>query len=253
MMLVASGLPSSGLMRFFLPHLAAPQYFSNGVNNWETNIWGGLPSWLMLSDRDAAVAYYSGYPRGAEHIPWEAWVRPLLGWGAFGACFFVATFSLANLLRRQWIENEKFVFPLVSLPLLLAEDPTPGTRVPPVLRQPLLWIAVGFTTVLHGLNGLHQLYPSIPPVVTTINVDALLTTPPWNQIGPLPLMFSRSWSGWRFCSPPRSRSRSGSFFCFTRPSFSVARSTTGTCPRRSAARPSASSTPCKASAARSAW
>ncbi len=189
LMLVASGLPSSGLMRFFLPHIAAPQYFSNGVNNWETNIWGGLPPWLTLSDRDAAAAYFTGYGRGAEHIPWGAWVRPLLGWGAFGACFFVATFSLANLLRRQWIKSEKFVFPLVSLPLLLAEDPTPGTRIPPVLRQPLLWIAVGFTTVLHGLNGFHQLYPSIPQIQTTINLDTLLTSPPWNQIGPLPMMF----------------------------------------------------------------
>ncbi len=189
LMLVASGLPSSGMMRFFLPHMAAPQYFSNGVNNWEPRIWGDLPSWLSLSDREAANAYYTGYPRGAEHIPWSAWVRPLLGWGAFAACFFCATFCLANLLRRQWIENEKFVFPLVSLPLLLAEDPSPGTKTPPVLRQPLLWCAVAFTTGLHGLNGLHQLYPSVPALQTTINLETYLTTQPWNQIGPLPMMF----------------------------------------------------------------
>ncbi|MBC8101919.1 MAG: hypothetical protein H7Z41_04945 [Cytophagales bacterium] len=189
LMLVASGLPSSGMMRFFLPHIAAPGYFSNGGNNWEGRIWGGLPGWLNLSDRDAATAYFTGYPRGAEHIPWAAWIEPLLGWGAFAVCFFVATFSLANLLRRQWIENEKFVFPLVSLPLLLAEDPAPGTHLPPILRQPLLWCAVAFTTGLHGLNGLHQLYPAIPALQTAINLETFLTTPPWNQIGPVPVLF----------------------------------------------------------------
>ncbi|MBC8141775.1 MAG: hypothetical protein H7Y38_10095, partial [Armatimonadetes bacterium] len=189
LMLVASGLPSSGMMRFFLPHIAAPQYFSNGVNNWEMKVWGSLPEWLSVSDPAAAKAYFAGYPRGAEFIPWAAWIRPLIGWGSFAACFFVATFCLANLLRKQWIENEKFVFPLVSLPLLLAEDPAPGTKLPPILRQPLLWIAIAFVTGLHALNGLHQLYPSIPPVQTAIQLDTLFTTPPFNQMGQMPALF----------------------------------------------------------------
>jgi hypothetical protein len=128
LVLVASGLPSSGMMRFLLPHIAAPQNFSNGVNNWEARVWGGLPSWLKLSDEAAAKAYYSGYPRGAERVPWEAWVTPLVGWGTFALLFLLASFCVANLLRRQWIENEKFAFPLVQLPLLLAEDPEAGRR-----------------------------------------------------------------------------------------------------------------------------
>ena len=189
LMLVASGLPSSGMMRFFLPHIAAPAYFSNTTNNWEARVWGDLPSWLSLSDPAAATAYFKGYPRGSEHIPWAAWVRPLLGWGAFALCFFVATFCLANLLRRQWVENERFSFPLVSLPLLLAEDAAPNTSLPPILRQPLLWFGVLATTALHSLNGLHQLYPALPQLETTISLDSYLTVPPWNQIGQMPLLF----------------------------------------------------------------
>jgi hypothetical protein len=240
LMLVASGLPSSGMMRFFLPHIAAPAYFSNGVNNWEQLVWGGLPDWLSLSDRDAAKAYFAGYPRGAEHIPWGAWIRPLLGWGAFAACFFVATFSLANLLRRQWIENEKFVFPLVSLPLLLAEDPAPGTGLPPILRHPLLWCAVAFTTGLHGLNGLHQLYPTIPAVQTAIHLDAYLTSPPWNQIGQVPALFFPLVVGLSFLLPAEVAFSLWFFFFFTRRRSCWARRTTGTCRVRSAVRRSES-------------
>jgi hypothetical protein len=181
LILVASGLPSSGLMRFLLPHLAAPPYFSNKTNNWEARVWGNLPAGFRITDKDAATAYYMGYPRGAEHIPWEAWWQPLLVWGVFGLCFFTVTFCLTSLLRRQWIENEKFVFPLVTLPLLITQSP------PTFLRSRPLVIAVTLTTALHGLNGLHQLYPAIPGVPLSFPMDTVLTTPPWNQVGNLPV------------------------------------------------------------------
>jgi hypothetical protein len=86
---VASGLPSSGLMRYFLPHLAAPTALSNTTNNWEYRIWGKTPlrDWLFVTDKPAADAFFQGYPRGSEHIPWEAWVRPLAAWGLLAVCF----------------------------------------------------------------------------------------------------------------------------------------------------------------------
>jgi hypothetical protein len=189
LILVASGLPSSGLMRFLLPHIAAPTHFSNGVNNWEAKVWGGLPAWLRISDKAAADAYFTGYPRGAEHVPWGAWAAPLLGWGVFALLFFAATFCVASLLRRQWIENEKFVFPLVTLPMLLAAEPEPGRRVGGLLRAKGFWLAVALTTVLHTLNGLHLLYPTVPAITTNVDLNAYLTAPPWDQIGATPAIF----------------------------------------------------------------
>ncbi len=189
LILVASGLPSSGMMRFFLPHIAAPTYFSNSANQWERRVWGGLPDWLKITDKAAADAYFTGYPRGAERIPWEAWATPLLSWGLFALLFLVASFCMANLLRRQWIENEKFVFPLVTLPVLLAEEPEPGKGVNALLRSRLLWLAVALVTALHTLNGLHQLYPAVASVQTSLNLEEYLTTPPWNQLGAFPVLF----------------------------------------------------------------
>jgi hypothetical protein len=189
LILVASGLPSSGMMRFFLPHIAAPTYFSNSTNDWERRVWGGLPDWLKITDKAAADAYFAGYPRGAERIPWEAWRTPLLGWGVFALLFLVASFCMASLLRRQWIENEKFVFPLVTLPVLLAEEPEPGKGVNALLRSPLLWLAVGLVTALHTLNGLHQLYPTVASLRTSLNLEEYLTVPPWNQLGAFPVLF----------------------------------------------------------------
>lgn len=189
LILVASGLPSSGMMRLFIPHIVAPHYYSNAVNQWEYKVWGRLPDWLKIRDQAAADAFFRGYRHGEERIPWEAWIQPLLVWGLLALLFLGASFCVASLLRRQWVENEKFSFPLVVLPLLLTEEPPPGRLVNDLLRNRLLWLAVGFTTVLHSSNGLHRLYPALPALATTVDLMPLFASPPWNQIGPLQAWF----------------------------------------------------------------
>lgn len=183
LVLVTSGLPSSGMMRYFLPEVVAHRYLSNDANGWERKVWSEAPAWTTFADKAAAEAFADGYPRGQEHIPWEAWVGPLLAWGTPALLFLVATFCLTALLRRQWVENEKFSFPLVTLPLLLAEEPAPGRTANELLRHPLLWLGVGLTTALHTVKGLHQLYPTVPEILTSWTLSDFMTVRPWNQLG----------------------------------------------------------------------
>lgn len=189
LILVASGIPSSGMMRYFIPNIAAPQYLSNSTNNWEQKLWGAsTPSWLKLSDPAAAQAFIDGYPRGQEQVPWAAWTYPLIAWGTLAFLFVGVVFCFTNLLRKQWVENERFSFPLVTLPVLLAEDPPPGRRVNALFRSPLFWIGVVLVTAFHTTRGLHQLYPSIPDIPRNIEIWRYLTTPPWNSM-PLNAIF----------------------------------------------------------------
>ena len=115
---------------------------------------------------------------------------------------------------RPWAMAVPVLVLLVSLPLLLAEDPVPGTRFPPILRHPLLWCAVAFTTGLHGLNGLHQMYPSVPAVQTTVYIETFLTAPPWNQVGTLPMMFFPLVVGLSFLLPAEVAFSLWAFFLF---------------------------------------
>ena len=186
LILTASGLPSSGLMRYLIPNIAAPQYLSDSTNGWQQKVWGGTPAWLRLSDADAANAYIHGYPIGQERVPWGAWAIPLFFWGILAAFFITASFCYANLLRRQWVENEKFSFPLVTLPVMIAEEPAPGRLLNRLLGSPMLWVGVALVTVLHSVRGMHLLYPSIPDITVEVNLGQYLTAPPWNSIGWLP-------------------------------------------------------------------
>jgi hypothetical protein len=186
MMLVSSGLPTSGMMRYFIPHIIGLHHYSDSTNNWEHKVWGSIPDWLKVKDPEAAHAFFIGWRRGEEHIPWDAWIGPLFFWGIPAVLFIVASFCVANILRRQWVENEKFSFPLVALPVLLTDEPEQGRAVNSLLRTPLLWVGVLLTTALHTVRGLHLLYPSIPDIRTSYNLMEYLTISPWNQLGWFP-------------------------------------------------------------------
>ncbi len=185
LILVASGLPSSGMMRYFLPQIAAPHYMSDATNGWESKIWATIPEWMKITDTAAATAFAKGYPRGSEHIPWDAWARPLFFWSILAFLFLMASFCIASLIRKQWIENEKFSFPLVALPMLLAEEPEQGRLAPPLLRSPLFWLATLGVTALHTMRGLHTLYPSVPGIVIHWDMWSVFTSPPLSWTNPI--------------------------------------------------------------------
>ena len=55
-------------------------------------------------------------------IPGGAWVVPLAAWMPFMLILYWVVFCLGVLLRGQWIENERLIFPLTRLPLALIQD-----------------------------------------------------------------------------------------------------------------------------------
>ncbi|MBB6051513.1 DUF6785 family protein [Armatimonas rosea] len=182
-LLVTSGIPSSGLMRTLIPNIPAPVALSTASNEWERKVWGAQPSWLKMHDETAARAFFGGYPRGQEHVPWGAWLGPLLAWGVPAVLFLLASFCVAAVFRKQWIESERFAFPLVTLPLQLATEPQSLTR------RPVFWLGLVLTMSLHGLKGFHLLYPTLPDITTNWSLMDYLTEPPLNQIGPFAIFF----------------------------------------------------------------
>jgi len=201
LLLVSSGIPSGGMMRFLIPHIVGPHYYSNEANAWEANLWGAAPDWLKIRDVGAVKAFFEGYPRGQERIPWEAWAGPLFFWGVLATLFVAASFCVAGLLRRQWVENEKFAFPLVTVPLLLSEEPDEGRLLNRFLRAPLLWPALLLTTGLHTVKGLHLLYPSIPDIPLFFNLLDYLPSAPFNQLDWFPLALYPLMVGLTFLLP----------------------------------------------------
>ncbi len=123
MLIVAATFPGDGIARFWFSFTAAPPYIARRADvAWEDG--GALthaPEALVLSNSPRSVAaarYFQGSPVG---VPWSHWARPLLHWAVFFVLLYVAIFCLMAILRRQWVEKERLMFPLARVPLDFTE------------------------------------------------------------------------------------------------------------------------------------
>ena len=162
MMIVATSIPTMGMTASLIPDIAA-SYYASPENGWDVLIVPHLPKWTQPSDSMAIKWLFEGMPKG-EGIPWMAWVAPLGLWLAFlGALYFVMV-AVMVIVRRQWVERERLVYPMVQLPLaMVSGEKSPGFTNP-VLRSPWMWAGIVIPFVVVSVNGLHAYHPQIPTI-----------------------------------------------------------------------------------------
>jgi hypothetical protein len=74
------------------------------------------------------------------------------------------TIAIGTLLRRQWLDKERLLFPLAQIPLAVTgEGETPSLNGS-LMRNRLFWIAFALPFIINGMNGLHHLFPAIPSI-----------------------------------------------------------------------------------------
>jgi len=157
-------------------------WFANPSNGWERAFHAFLPRWLTVSDRNALAGYYLGASslyRPENVLPW---LIPIACWTAFIMALLWVMACLNTLVRARWTDKERLTYPMVHLPVAMTA-PDGG-----LYRSRLFWIGFGLAAFHSLINGLHQLYPAIPPF-TFNNFDAGQWFPsrPWNAIGWTPL------------------------------------------------------------------
>jgi len=162
MMIVATTLPTMGMTASFIPDIAA-EYFASPENGWDTMVVPYLPRWVRPTDSLAIRWLFEGKPHD-EAIPWGAWATPLAMWLMFlGALYFVMI-AVMVLVRRQWVERERLVYPMVQLPLEMVRHEVKPGITNPTLRSPWLWAGILIPMVIVSINGLSFYNPEIPKI-----------------------------------------------------------------------------------------
>jgi len=163
MMIVASAIPTMGLSGQLYPIISAPFYYATPENKWEDLIVRHLPWWAVPHGSAVGAPvikyFYEGLPPGSP-IPWGAWVTPVLTWLALLFALYLVMICTMVLLRRQWADHERLVYPLTQLPLELSGVASAGRPV--ILRSPWLWGGFALPFIFGSLIGLHNYYPIIP-------------------------------------------------------------------------------------------
>jgi hypothetical protein len=182
--LVMAGFPGQQLVTYFYLGLIGTQYYASPENRFAENILVHVPKWLVPS-KDAASPIikwaFEGMPQGA-HVPWGAWVTPILAWTPVLIALLVLQLCLAALLRRRWVEHDRLTFPLARIPAELMSYDSPRASWPSVFRRWAFWIPFMIPVTLTSLAALHQYYPAMPQIAINRDIGPAFPTRPWNEL-----------------------------------------------------------------------
>ncbi len=160
MMLVASAVQTMGLSGQLMSIITAPHYYATAENSWDRLLQPYLNPWLAPQSESAIRYFYEGLPPGAR-IPWGEWARPLAVWTPFLLALYFVMICVMVILRKQWVENERLIYPLTALPLEMVAEGDAG-RTAPLYRNAVMWIGFAVPLVFGTLSGLKHYYPTVP-------------------------------------------------------------------------------------------
>ena len=120
MWIVATSIPEWGLTAFLLPDITSVIYYATPENNWAELLHPLIPDWIIPTTTSTRSKTSTKARRRAGH-PLGAVVVPAGVVGAFRAGTLRGDDSIVVVLRKQWIENERLIFPLVQLPIAMLQ------------------------------------------------------------------------------------------------------------------------------------
>lgn len=172
MMVMASPIPTLFCARF-LSQITAPFYYATPENDWRNLIQPYIPHWLMPHDAEILSPFYEGGEQG-QSIPWEAWVPTFLAWTPFVWALFLVMIASMVVLRKQWVENERLVYPLVQVPLAMTEQGGERERIPPFFKNPVMWAGFAVPFLWGTLHGLYNYFPDVFLIAEEIDMVRLI-------------------------------------------------------------------------------
>ncbi len=186
MLVVAASIASIDLAQKLIPMISGPFYYATEANRYEELFLAHIPSWMAPRDPGVLKGLYEGWAYG---IPWSAWAVPLVMWTGFTILTYIVMLCLLTLVRQQWIEDERLLFPLVAVPLEVIQESERGRFLNAFFRNPVMWIGFAAGFLVHFYNGLPGYFPGLPILeVAQIGGKRIYTSLwgyPWSEWGSL--------------------------------------------------------------------
>ena len=187
MLVVACCIPGMGFTQFMIPCLLGSTYYATPENDWDFLYNQYIPEWMIPRGEGVARYFFEGLPEGAP-IPWEAWVMPLTLWFGFFLALGFAMLCTMVILRKQWVNHEKLVYPLVQVPMEMIQREDGGAAGRSFFTNKAMWLGFATSFLLLSVNGVHSYFPEFPHFQRTTSIELFANT----RLG---LWFSPPWTG----------------------------------------------------------
>lgn len=165
MAMVATSIPTIGFSEYVLPIISGVYYYASPENDWANLIHPHVPRWIAPRDPQAIRYFYEGLPEGMS-IPWDAWVVPLSWWCLFVLTLFWVSMCIMVILRRQWMEHEKLLYPLVQVPLEMIDNDDSSRAYGDFFRSRVMWAGFAIPFFIGSVNAINAYYEFIPRIET---------------------------------------------------------------------------------------
>jgi len=164
MVIMSMSLVLGDVPLYLIAIIASPHYFASAANHWDTYLLPNLPAHLFpTNDGGEMTVFFTGLSSG-EGIPWEAWAVPLFWWFSLLAAMQLFALCTMVILRKQWVERERLVFPLAEVSIQVARDGSRNELFTPLLRSRAFWIGVGVPGCALAWNVATHFYPGLPRI-----------------------------------------------------------------------------------------
>jgi hypothetical protein len=174
MAMMATVIPTIGFSEYLLPIIAGFTYYATPENAWADSFLPFMPEWAIPQDEEAVRHFYEGLPEGLP-LPWGAWAEPIFYWVVFVLAVYWTSACAMVIVRRQWLEREKLLYPLVQLPLDMIRDDESESVLKPFFRNTAMWIGFAVPFLIGSYNSLHMYFPAIPEIPSYAGQGPLIT------------------------------------------------------------------------------
>ncbi len=119
-------------------------------------------------------------PKGAlfllgGYIPWADWARPMTVWTVLVVLILAAAFAVNVIMRRQWMDNERFQLPVARIPVALIDDePEEGGSL---WTNKLMWIGFIAVIIWDLLKAWAAMNPKVPNLAISVRFDEYFSDP----------------------------------------------------------------------------
>ncbi len=171
MAMIATVIPTIRFTGYVLPIIAGLYYFATAENDWANLIHPNMPEWITPKDPDAITYFYEGLLEGRS-VPWDEWFEPILYWCLFIVTLYFVMICMMVILRKQWMEKERLLYPLVQVPLEMIQDDERRSLIKPFFKSPVMWIGFAIPFIIGNVNAFHNYFHFIPNIV--ISTDLMI-------------------------------------------------------------------------------
>ncbi len=157
--------------------IAWPVWNATPGNRWEELLLPNLPSWLLVTDRNALAGFFLGDASPYRREVLAAWIGPALWWTAWATALLWVSLCLNVIVRRRWSQDEQLPFPMTTLPLQMSQQKEG------LLQSPLFWIGVAASALIGADQAVARIAPAVPMIPTGIDYGAwVANNKPWDAI-----------------------------------------------------------------------